>query len=167
VFAEFYEKKKWLSPEPSYQQTPPLLTTNEFHCPFPLPSSCPEDNSLGDILAARDSLTETIMQTEFRFRLNGNIMPEIFIQQKTVAGEPTGEREIAVNVDGLGWFTIDDNSNLWDDALPQFVLEYRDETSWALIPVEVCRTMKDKGWNRVTPQELIAILESAGAIQRI
>jgi hypothetical protein len=118
-------------------------------------------------LAARDSLTETIMQTEFRFRLNGNIMPEIFIQQKTVAGEPTGEREIAVNVDGLGWFTIDDNSNLWDDALPQFVLEYRDETSWALIPVEVCRTMKDKGWNRVTPQELIAILESAGAIQRI
>jgi DNA invertase Pin-like site-specific DNA recombinase len=118
-----------------------------------------------DPLAARDSHPEIIMQTEFRFRLNGEIMPEIFIQQKTVAGEPTGEREIAVNVDGLGWFTIDDNGNLWDAALPQFVLEYRDETSWALIPLEVSCTMKDKGWNRVTPQELIAILESAGAIR--
>jgi len=107
------------------------------------------------------------MQTEFRFRLNGEIMPEIFIQQKTVAGEPTSEREIAVNVDGLGSITIDDNSNLWDAALPQFILEYRDETAWDLIPLEICRTMKDKGWNRVTPQELIAILESEGAIQRI
>jgi hypothetical protein len=27
------------------------------------------------------------------------------------------------------------------------------------------RTMKDKGWNRVTPQELVGILESAGAIR--
>jgi len=106
------------------------------------------------------------MATEFRFRLNGDIMPEIFIQQKTVAGEPTGEREIAVNVDGLGWITLDDNSNL-DPALPHFILEYRDETAWALIPLEICRTMKDKGWNRVSPQELIAILESEGAIQRI
>jgi len=107
------------------------------------------------------------MQTEFRFRLNGNIMPEIFIQRRMVDGEPTGEREISVDIDGLGSITIDDNSNLWDVALPQFVLEYRDETSWALLPLEVCRTMKDKGWNRVTPQELIAILESEGAIQRI
>jgi hypothetical protein len=107
------------------------------------------------------------MATEFRFRLNGNIMPEIFIQQKTVAGEPTSEREISVDIDGLGSITIDDNSNLWDDALPQFILEYRDEAAWDLIPLEICRTMKDKGWNRVTPQELIAILESEGAIQRI
>lgn len=110
---------------------------------------------------------EINMQTEFRFRLNGEIMPEIFIQRRMVDGEPTGEREIAVDIDGLGSFTIDDNSNLWDAALPHFILEYRDETSWALIPLEICRTMKDRGWNRVTPQELVGILESAGAIQRI
>ena len=64
-----------------------------------------------------------------------------------------------------GRFTIDDNSHLWDPALPQFILEYRDETAWDLIPLEVCRTMKDKGWNRVTPLELVGILRSAGAIR--
>ena len=105
--------------------------------------------------------------TEFRFRLNGDIMPEIYIQRAMVDGEPVGEWEIAVEIKYLGGrFTLDDNSNI-DPALPKFILEYRDETSWALLPLELCRTMKDKGWNRVTPQELIAILESEGAIQRI
>jgi len=106
------------------------------------------------------------MPTEFRFRLNGEIMPEIYIQRALVDGEPIGEYEIAVEIKYLGGrFTLDDNSHLWDPALPQFVLEYRDETSWALLPLEVCRTMKDKGWNRVTPQELVEILRSAGAIR--
>ena len=108
------------------------------------------------------------MQTEFRFRLNGDIMPEIFIQRALVDGEPVGEWEIAVDIDYLdGRFTLDDNSHLWDAALPHFIVEYRDETAWALIPLEICRTMKDKGWNRVTPQELVGILRAAGAIQRI
>ena len=31
------------------------------------------------------------MQTEFRFRLNGDIMPEIFIQRALVDDEPVGE----------------------------------------------------------------------------
>ena len=99
------------------------------------------------------------MQTEFRFRLNGDIMPEIFIQRALVDGEPVGESEIAVDIRYLGGrFTLDDNSHLWDPALPQFVLEYGDETAWDLIPLEICRTMKDRGWNRVTPQELVGIL---------
>jgi hypothetical protein len=99
---------------------------------------------------------------EFRFRLNGRIMPEIFVQRALVDGEPCGEWQIAVEIDGLGRFTIDDNSDLWDAALPQFILEYRDETSWALLPSTEKRASKDKGWHRVTPQELIAILELAG-----
>jgi len=106
------------------------------------------------------------MQTEFRFRLNGDIMPEIFVQRALVDGEPVGEFEISVDIRYLeGRFTLDDNSNLWDPALPQFVLEYRDETSWVLIPLELRRTMKDKGWNRVTPVELVEILRAAGAIR--
>jgi len=56
---------------------------------------------------------------EFRFRLNGEIMLEIFVQRAMVDGEPIGPWEIAVEVDGIGLFTIDDNSNLWDPALPQ------------------------------------------------
>ena len=107
------------------------------------------------------------MQTEFRFRLNGDIMPEIYIQRALVDGEPVGEWEIAVDIDYLdGRFTLDDNSNI-DPALPQFILEYRDETAWDLIPLELRRTMQDKGWNRVTPQELVGILQSAGAITRM
>jgi hypothetical protein len=108
-----------------------------------------------------------MQETEFRFRLNGEIIPELFIQHAMIDGEPTGEYQIAVEIDGLGRFTIDDNSHLWDDSLPKFVLEYRNETSWALIPPVDRRSMKDKGWNRVTPQELVAILDSAGAIKRM
>ena len=78
--------------------------------------------------------------------------------------EPIGEWQIAVDIDGIGRFTIDDNSQLWDPALPQFVLELRDETSWALLPQAERWASKDKGWNRVTPVELVEILESAGVI---
>jgi len=107
------------------------------------------------------------MQPEFRFRLNGRIMPEIFIGRAMVNGEPTGEYEIVVDIDGLGRFTIDDNSNLWDHSLPQFILEYRDETGWALLPRAEKRASKDKGWERVTPQELVAVLDSAGVIKHV
>jgi hypothetical protein len=107
------------------------------------------------------------MQPEFRFRLNGRIMPEIFIQRAMVDGAPCGEYEIAVDIDGLGRFAIDDNSDLWDDSLPHFILEYRNETAWAMLPVAERRSSVAKGWNRVTPQELVAILESAGVIKHV
>jgi hypothetical protein len=51
------------------------------------------------------------MQTEFRFRLNGDIMPELFAQRALVNGEPVGELEIAVEIDYLGRFTLDDNTS--------------------------------------------------------
>lgn len=101
---------------------------------------------------------------EFRFRLNGQLMNEIFLQQWIVDGEPTGQYEIAVEIADLGRLTIDDNPNLWDSTLPQFVLEYRDETSWALLPITMRQASTDKGWQRVTTQELVAILESEGFI---
>jgi hypothetical protein len=101
---------------------------------------------------------------EFRFRLNGAILPQLFTQRELIHGEAIGEWQIAVDIDGIGRFTIDDNSNLWDPALPQFVLEFRDETSWALLPIPDRQASKDKGWNRVTPQELVAILQSEGII---
>jgi hypothetical protein len=102
---------------------------------------------------------------EFRFRLNGEIMPELFVQRAMVDGEAVGQWEIEVEVEDIGRFTIDDNSNLWDPALPQFVLEFRDETSWALLPIPDRQASVDKGWHRTTPNELVEILESAGAIK--
>jgi hypothetical protein len=92
-------------------------------------------------------------------------MPEIFIQRALVDGEPVGEWQIVVDIDGLGKITLDDNSNLWDPALPQFILEFRDETSWVLLPQAERWASVDKGWQRVTPQELVEILELAGAIK--
>ena len=54
-------------------------------------------------------------------------MPEIRVQRET----PDGDIQLAVRDEDLGWFVIDNNENLWSDALPKFSLEYRDETSWA------------------------------------
>jgi len=36
-----------------------------------------------------------MQETEFRFRLNGEIVPEIFIQRAMVDGEPVGEWQIS------------------------------------------------------------------------
>jgi hypothetical protein len=91
-------------------------------------------------------------------------MPELFIQRALVDGEPVGQWEIVVDVDGIGRFTLDDNSNLWDPALPHSVLEFRDETSWALLPIPDRQASVDKGWHRTTPHELAEILESEGLI---
>jgi hypothetical protein len=101
------------------------------------------------------------MEPKLRFRLNGEIMTEIDIRYVIVEGCPTGDREIAVKDDALGWFTIDDNRNLWDDSLPKFVLEYRDEN----IPAEIRRTLPNKGWVRVTTKELLSVLQASGVIQ--
>jgi hypothetical protein len=102
------------------------------------------------------------MKLEFRFRLNGEIMPELFISRAMVNGEPVGKWQIEVDVYGIGRFTIDDNSHLCDPALPQFVLEFRDETSWALLPIPDRQASVDKGWHRTNPQELMEILGAAG-----
>jgi len=117
------------------------------------------------MLKQATNLPEITMQPEFRFRLNGEIMPELFVQRALVQGQPVDEWEIAVEIDGLGRLTIDDKSHLWDDGLPQFVLEFRDETSWALLPIPDRQASVDKGWHRTTPHELVEILESVGAIK--
>lgn len=102
---------------------------------------------------------------EFRFKLNGIIVPEIRIQRALVNGQPIGELQIAVNESTLGWFTLDNNENLWDQALPKFVLEYRDETAWALLPTLERSLSKDKGWCRTTSEELTGILYASGVIE--
>ena len=34
---------------------------------------------------------------------------------------------------------------IWDPALPQFVLELRDETSWALLPISMRQASAGQG----------------------
>lgn len=81
-------------------------------------------------------------------RVNDIDVTELRVQHTLVNGALTDEREIAVLVDGLGWFTLNDN-NLWDNALPQFILE--------------CD--RGNGWNRTTVNEFLEILRSTGVIQ--
>ena len=89
---------------------------------------------------------------DFFIRLNGVHIPEINIRRG-----PDGRNELAVRDWNLGWFAVLDT--------PDFILEYRDETSWALLPVEMRRDSLDKGWNRTTPQELIGILWNVGVLK--
>lgn len=65
--------------------------------------------------------------------------------------------ELAVRDKELGWFAVDDR--------PDFILEYRDETAWALLPTEMCQASVGKGWNRTTPQELIGVLWVVGVLK--
>jgi hypothetical protein len=93
------------------------------------------------------------MEPEFRFCLNGEVIRSIRVQREMIDGEPIGELQIAVEDEAIGWFTIDDNENLWDKDLPKFVLKY------AVIPMTT-----GQGWQRVTTKELLDVLESAGLI---
>ena len=70
---------------------------------------------------------------------------------------------VSREADGVNGHRFD--ANLWDPALPHFVLEFRDETSWALLPIPDRQASVDKGWHRTTPHELVEILDSAGAIK--
>jgi len=95
------------------------------------------------------------MEPEFRFCLNGEIIRSIRVQHEIVDGKPTSKRQIAVEDETIGWFTIDDNENLWDKDLPKFVLKY------TTIPMAA-----EQGWQRVSTKELLNVLESAGLIQQ-
>src|SRR5208282_3214335 len=69
------------------------------------------------------------MPPEFSFRLNGTIVPMLFIQKERVDGKLTGKKRLkAVWIDGVGRFAIDDDSHPWEFTVPQHVLEYRNET---------------------------------------
>ena len=95
------------------------------------------------------------MEPEFRFCLNGEIVRSIRVRHEMIDGKSIGKRQIAVEIEGIGWFSIDDNENLWDKDLPKFVLKY------AVIPMA-----PGQGWQRITTTELLDVLESAGLIQQ-
>jgi hypothetical protein len=52
------------------------------------------------------------MEPEFRFCLNGEVIRSIRVQHEMIDGKPVRKRQIAVEDEAIGWFTIDDNENL-------------------------------------------------------
>jgi len=104
------------------------------------------------------------MVNNFRFRLNGFILCGIRIQPAAVAGEEHEDWELAVYDRQLGWFTLEEDGRL-DPALPEFVLEYRDETEGERLHALGQRLSQDQGWQRTTPQELVALLQGRGGME--
>ena len=101
------------------------------------------------------------MNTQFQFRLNGLILTRLKVRP-VIINRITNHWELVACHETLGEFAIDDNEGLADPALSRFVLEMRDVT----IPPIERRYLPNKGWNRMTIKECIALLESAGAIIR-
>lgn len=85
-----------------------------------------------------------------QIRVNGLIVTHIDVRHALVDGVPCGDWQIAIEDPVIGWLTLDDNGNLWDHDLPQFVLEVGTP----------------EGWRRVTVAQLLALLESTGVIVR-
>jgi hypothetical protein len=105
------------------------------------------------------------MPPEFSYRLNGTIAPMLYIFRERVDGKLTGwMRLTAVWIDGIGRFTIDDDTQPWEFTFPQRVLEYRNETEWESLAPSTRQLDKQEGWRRVAPHELLDVLESAGVI---
>ena len=97
---------------------------------------------------------------QYQFRLNGIVMPYIRIQYEKIEGATVDRRQIAVEDDQIGWVVIDDNEDLADPALSNFVLEVRAFAA----PVEH-RLLPNRGWRKVSTQELLTLLEAAGIIR--
>ena len=101
----------------------------------------------------------------FSFRLNGTIVPMVFIKREGVNGKLTGRRHIAAWIDGIGRFRIDDDEQLREMTFPRHVLEYRNETEWEKSGEAERRMIGNEGWQRVTPDELVRTLMSAGVVR--
>jgi hypothetical protein len=101
---------------------------------------------------------------DFRFRLNGVNIPEIRIQRALVDGSPTGELQIAVRDEIIGFFVVDDNSDLSDKDLPRFTLQYRNDTAWSELDQQQRWRDFARGWRKATPLEVIQVLAVAGVI---
>jgi hypothetical protein len=100
--------------------------------------------------------------TTFQFRLNGIMIPLLKVRPVAIDGT-TDHWELVACHDTLGEFAIDDNEQLADPALTRFVLEARDAT---LQPIQR-RYLPNKGWKQMSTRECIALLESAGIIDKL
>jgi hypothetical protein len=99
---------------------------------------------------------------EFRIRVNGVYVPEICVQRENK--DPKSDIQLVVRDEILGWIPLDNNEEIID-GLPKFHLEYRDETSWRLLPDQLKQASEDKGWNSATPEELISVLWHVGVLK--
>jgi hypothetical protein len=102
------------------------------------------------------------MNTQFQFRLNGLIITHLKVRPVVIDGIADHWELVACH-ETFGEFTIDDNEGFGDPALTRFVSEVRDVN----MPPFERRLLPNKGWQQVTTTECLALLESAGVIDRV
>lgn len=103
-----------------------------------------------------------MVTNEFRIRVNGVLIREIAIRSLAADGGQSNQRsQLMVRDPDLGWFTIEDEGEDLAPGLARFVLEYRDERVGAEVDPILRPLSREEGWRRLTPQELIALLESS------
>jgi hypothetical protein len=89
----------------------------------------------------------------------------VIVNRERMKGKLTGRRHIGVWIDGVGRFLLDNDDQLWEMTFPKHLLEYRNETEWEKSDLAERRTIDNEGWQRVTPDELVWVLVSAGVIK--
>ena len=101
--------------------------------------------------------------TTFQFRLNGVIITHLKVRPVMRDGI-VDHWELVACHDRLGEFCIEDgDDDLLAPELPRFILEVRDVN----IPPIQRRYLPNNGWKRVSTTECLALLESAGVIDRL
>lgn len=103
----------------------------------------------------------------FRVRLNGIIISEIELRTEMAHGKPSGHSRLAVCDPQLGWFTLDDDEDVLQAGVARCILEYRNEAAWAEADPVQRRMSRDKGWRRITPRALIALLRKSGCLPSV
>jgi hypothetical protein len=98
----------------------------------------------------------------FRIRVNGVYMPEINVRRKDK--DPKGDIQLWVKDYDLGWFEVNDADDA-HNGIPKFIVEYRDEDAWELVPDDMRQASTDKGWNTTTAEGLIRVLWYAGVLK--
>jgi hypothetical protein len=101
-----------------------------------------------------------------QIRVNGLIINHIDVRHALVDGVPCGEWQIAIEDPIIGWMTLDDNDNLWDNDLPKFVLEVRANPWVSVMDMRDGNELPVLGWRQVTVAQLLSLLESTGVLVR-
>jgi len=90
---------------------------------------CPGYTS--EIAIPKRNMGELKLKPKYQFRVNGIIIPRLSVRREIVPDTegdltPCGKPQIVIHDWDIGAMPLDDNENLWDPDLPEFVIEVRD-----------------------------------------
>ena len=81
-----------------------------------------------EIAIPKRNMGELKPKPKYQFRVNGIIIPRLSVRREIVPDTegdltPCGKAQIVIHDWHIGAMPLDDNENLWDPDLPEFVIE--------------------------------------------